>query len=332
MPTLTDIAKLINATLIGNTEQEISGIATLKAADKNQLTYIVSDKYKSALIESKAGCVILTKNLLDACPTNALVVDDAYLAFAKISHLFKPQIFHQPGTHSSAEINNAKIGANCCIGKNVILGKNTIIGANTVIEDNTTIGEHCNIGANITLLQKTQIGHHVIIEAGCVIGSEGFGNARDADKKWQSIAHLGNVIIGNHVSIGANTVIDRGTLDDTQICDGVRLDNLIHIAHNVIIGEDSAIAACVGIAGSANIGKRCMVGGMVGIMGHVKICDDVIINAKSAVDKHIKKPGIYTGIVPLMTHKKWQVVGVWLTKLDKIAKHLNIKLKHLKEY
>jgi len=163
-----------------------------------------------------------------------------------------------------------------------------------------------------------------------VIGSEGFGNARDANKHWHSIAHLGNVMIADDVNIGANTTIDRGTLEDTHIHRGVRLDNLIQIAHNVTVGEDTAIAASTAVAGSAIIGKRCMIGGMVGIIGHISICDDVIINAKSVVDKNIIRPGMYTGIMPLMPHKKWQIISIWLTKLDKITKHLNIKLNHLK--
>ncbi|MEJ6659515.1 MAG: UDP-3-O-(3-hydroxymyristoyl)glucosamine N-acyltransferase, partial [Candidatus Thioglobus sp.] len=252
------------------------------------------------------------------------------LAFAQITHLFKHKVLHMIGVHASAKIHNATIATNCCIGKNVSIGANTTIGANTVIEDNSVIGSNCLIGSNVNILQSSIIGNSVVIEPGVVIGSEGFGNARDSNKHWHSIAHLGNVVIGDRVHIGANTAIDRGTLEDTHIHKGVRLDNLVHIAHNVVIGEDTAIAACTGVAGSTHIGKRCMIGGMVGVVGHLNICDDVIVNAKSTIDKNITTPGIYTGIMPLMPHKKWQIVSVWLIKLDKITQYLNIKLSHLK--
>ena len=178
--------------------------------------------------------------------------------------------------------------------------------------------------------EDSQIGRNCVISPGAVIGSEGFGNARDADKKWSPIAHLGNVLIGNNVSIGANTTIDRGTISDTEIHDGVKIDNLIHIAHNVIIGKDTAIAAKTGIAGTTIIGKRCMIGGAVGIVGHLKITDDVVINATSTVNRDITKPGVYTGFVPLMLHSEWKKVGIWLTKLDKIATFMKIKLKNIR--
>lgn len=330
MHTLGELAKLINAKLVGDSSYEITGIATLATANNTQLSYIVNNKYKPALLNSKAGVVILNNALLSDCSTSALIVDDVYLAFAKITHLFKSSVTHIKGIHESARIDNTVIAQNCCIGENAIIGDNTIIGANTVIEDNCIIGENCIIGSNVSILQGSKIGNYTILAPGVVIGSEGFGNARDQQKKWHSIAHLGNVIIGNHVNIGANTTIDRGTLNDTQIHNGARLDNLIHIAHNVIIGQDTAIAACAGIAGSSIIGKRCMIGGMVGVIDHINICNDVIINAKSTVNKDITTPGIYTGIMPLMPHKKWQIVSVWLTKLDKITQYLNIKLKKLK--
>jgi len=330
MYNLGEIAKLINAELIGDAKFNISSLASIEQAQAQQLSYVVNSKYSKSLLESKAGAVIIHKSLKDSCTTNALIVPDVYLAFAQVSHLFKHHVSHAKGIHHSAKINNASIASGCCIGAHVTIGTNTSLGGNTIVEDNTSIGENCIIGPNVTILQGSKIGNRVVIAPGAVIGSEGFGNARDSNKHWHSIAHLGNVIIGDNVTIGANTTIDRGTLDNTYIHNGVRLDNLIHVAHNVIIDEDTAIAASTGIAGSTYIGKRCMIGGMVGVVGHLNICNDVIINAKSTVDKNITSPGMYTGIMPLMPHKKWQIVGVWLIKLDKIAKYLNIKLNYLK--
>ncbi|ALE53116.1 UDP-N-acetylglucosamine acyltransferase [Candidatus Thioglobus autotrophicus] len=330
MHTLGEIAKLVNAELVGDGELKITSLASIDCAKSDQLSYVVSEKYREQLSSTQASAVIISKSLQKFCNTNALIVDDVYLAFAQITHLFKHKVTHTNGIHASANTNNATVAPNCCIGKQVSIGTDTTIGANTVIEDNTTIGANCTIGSNISILQGTIIGNNVVVESGAVIGSEGFGNARDKYKRWHSIAHLGNVVIGDDVNIGANTAIDRGTLENTYINRGVRLDNLVHIAHNVTIGEDTAIAACTGIAGSTRIGKRCMIGGMVGVVGHLNICDDVVVNAKSTVDKNITISGVYTGIMPLMPHKKWQIVGVWLTKLDKITQYLNIKLTHLK--
>lgn len=331
MYTLGEVAEFIDAKVVGDSTIQIDGVASTAIAKNTQLTYITSQKHKQALINSQAGAVILNKEFLEDCPTNALIVDNVYLAFARITHYFKKQVTHQIGIHPSAKTNNAKIAENCVIGKNVIIGNNVIIGANTVIEDNVIIGDNTYLQANIIILQSCTIGNNVVISPGVVIGSEGFGNAKDKQGHWHAIAHLGNVIIGNNVTIGANTTIDRGTLDDTQIHNGVRLDNLIQVAHNVIIGEDSAIAASTAIAGSTVIGKRCMIGGMTGIIGHLNICNDVIIGAKSIVDRNITSPGMYTGIMPLMPHRQWKKVSLWLTKLDKITTYLNIKLTNLKD-
>jgi len=333
---LKKIAEIVGATLIGESDIEISGISTLADADGNQISYAVSDKYINSLSNTKAGAVILPNKLKEYCPTNALIVDDAYLAFAKITHQFKR--YNSPVNDSSfkamidssASIEDVTIGPSCIIGKNVTIGKNTIIDPNCVIEDEVSIGENSYIGANVTILRESQLGKRCTIFPGAVIGSEGFGNARDEQKNWQSIAHLGRVCIGDDVSIGANTTIDRGTIDDTVIYNGVKIDNLVQIAHNVIIGENTAIAAMTGIAGTTTIGKRCMIGGMVGIVGHLTITDDVIVNATSTVNRSITKPGIYTGFFPLMTHSGWKKAGMWLIKLDKITKILNIKLNKLK--
>jgi len=333
---LEKIAEFIEATVIGDSTTEISGIGTLKDANKNQITYAISEKYINSLSNTKAGAVILPNKLKDYCPTVALIVDDVYLAFAKITHQFKH--YSSPVNISStgaiiditASVEDVIIDPGCVIGRNVSIGKNTIISSNCVIEDEVSIGENSYIGANVTIQRECQIGKRCNILPGAVIGSEGFGNARDERNKWQSIAHLGRVCIGDDVSIGANTTIDRGTIDDTVIHNGVKIDNLVQIAHNVIIGENTAIAAKTGIAGTTTIGKRCMIGGMVGIVGHLTIADDVIVNATSTVNRNIVKPGIYTGFFPLMTHSGWKKAGIWLTKLDKITKFLNIKLKNLK--
>jgi len=331
--TLNAIAKLIDATIIGDASLEIIGINTLTNASLSQISYAVSKKYKELLINSNAGAVIVDESLKDQCPTNVLLVKNVYLAYSILTHKFKylQNINHlQAGLEVLNSFTDVDISPSCVIGKNVSIGGNSSIGANCVIEDNVNIGKNSRIESNVIIQNGSKIGKNCVILPGAIIGSEGFGNARDTNNKWHAIAHLGNVIIGDNVSIGANTTIDRGSIDNTEIHNGVKIDNLVHIAHNVIIGEDTAIAATTGIAGTTIIGKRCMIGGMVGIVGHLTITDDVIVNATSTVNRSIAKPGVYTGFVPLMLHSEWKKVGIWLIKLDKIAKLLKIKLKNIK--
>jgi len=331
--TLEEIAKLIGATIHGEPSKVILGINTLINANSGQISYAVSKKYKELLINSNAGAVIVDESLKDQCPSNVLLVKNVYLAYSILTHKFKylQKINDlQLASEVLDSFNDVDISPSCIVGKNVFIGRNSFIGANCVIEDNVNIGKNSRIESNITIQNGSQIGKNCVISPGVIIGSEGFGNARDVDNKWYAIAHLGNVIIGDDVSIGANTTIDRGSIDNTEIHSGVKIDNLVHIAHNVIIGSDTAIAAKTGIAGTTVIGKRCMIGGMVGIVGHLTITDDVIVNATSTVNRNITKPGIYTGFVPLMLHSEWKKVGIWLTKLDKITTLLKIKLKDIK--
>jgi UDP-3-O-[3-hydroxymyristoyl] glucosamine N-acyltransferase len=329
--TLKEIADLVGGSIEGDSSKPIYGIGALDSADSNQISYAVSSKYKDSLKNSNAGAFIINKKLKHFCINNIIIVDNAYLAYSILTHKFKVnQNIQHLNYNQQLLYLDSNIAANCLIGKNVKIGKNSTIGANCVIEDNVIIGSNSIIESNVTVQIGCKIGNNCIISPGAVIGSEGFGNARDPDKKWCAIAHLGNVLIGNNVSIGANTTIDRGTISDTEIHDGVKIDNLIHIAHNVIIGEDTAIAAKTGIAGTTIIGKRCMIGGAVGIVGHLRITDDVVINATSTVNRDITKPGIYTGFVPLMLHSEWKKVGIWLTKLDKIANFMKIKLKNIR--
>ncbi|SGZ85088.1 UDP-3-O-[3-hydroxymyristoyl] glucosamine N-acyltransferase [Bathymodiolus thermophilus thioautotrophic gill symbiont] len=326
---LKDIATFIDAELIGDASIKINSLATSFNAQKDQLTYVASNKYKSDLPTLTAGAVIITKDLLKDCPTNALVVNDVYLAFAQITHYFKQPPTCFDGVHTSAQINSKNIAKNCTIGAHVRIGKDCTIGANTVIEQGVTIGNNVIIQPNVTVLQNCTIGNNVSLSAGVVIGSEGFGNALDSQGHWHTIAHLGNVVIGNDVAIGANTVIDRGTLEDTQIHNGVRLDNLVHIAHNVSLGENTAIAAGVTIGGSVTLGMRCQIGGGAVIASHIHLADDVVITGASTVDKHLDK-GRYTGFTSISPHSDWKRTQIWLLKLDKITQYLNIQLKHLK--
>ena len=329
--TLREIAELVGGSIEGDSSLLIQGIGALDSANSNQISYAVNEKYKDSLIKSNAGAFIINKSMKKFCHKDIVLVENVYLAYSILSHKFKfTQNIENFQYGCQLSYPNSKIAATSLIGKNVKIGKGSIIGVNCVIEDNVIIGSNSKIEQNVSIQRGCQIGSNCVISPGAVIGSEGFGNARDADKKWSPIAHLGNVLIGDNVSVGANTTIDRGTISHTEIHDGVKIDNLIHIAHNVIIGEDTAIAAKTGIAGTTIIGKRCMIGGAVGIVGHLKITDDVVINATSTVNRDITKPGVYTGFVPLMLHSEWKKVGIWLKKLDKIATFMKIKLKDIR--
>jgi UDP-3-O-[3-hydroxymyristoyl] glucosamine N-acyltransferase len=329
--TLKEIAEIVGGSIHGDSSISIQGIGTLDSANSNQIAYAVNEKYIDSIKNSSAGAFITSKNLKKYCCSDVILVDNVYLAYSILTHKFKVNQQTDNFKYGS-QLNypGSNISQSSLIGKNVTIGENSTISANCVIEDNVSIGPNSIIEANVTIQKGCQIGSNCVISPGTVIGSEGFGNARNSKKKWKPIAHLGNVLIGNNVSIGANTTIDRGTILDTEIHDGVKIDNLIHIAHNVIIGEDTAIAAKTGIAGTTVIGKRCMIGGAVGIVGHLKITDDVVINATSTVNRDITRPGIYTGFVPLMLHSEWKKVSIWLTKLDKIATFMKIKLKNIR--
>jgi len=239
---------------------------------------------------------------------NIMISDNPQLTFAKLSANFahKSKLCSHPANFISPS-------SGITMGQNVVIEENVLLGNNVFIDHNVIIHKNCIIGNN------------VIIGSGSIIGAEGFGNVKDDLGKWVHIHHNGKVIIGNDVSIGSNCCIDRGTLDDTIINDGVIIDNLVHIAHNVNVGEYTAIAAKTGIAGSCIIGKRNMIGGMVGIVDHIKTANDVIISATSTVNKDIIEPGTYTGIMPISNHTNWKRIALWITKLDKIAKFLNLK-------
>ena len=242
--TLKEIAELVGGSIEGDSSLLIQGIGALDSANSNQISYAVNEKYKDSLKNSNAGAFIINKSLKKFCQRNIVLVENVYLAYSILSHKFKlTQNIENFQYGHQLSYPNSQIAASSLIGKNVNIGKGSIIGVNCVIEDNVIIGSNSKIEQNVSIQRGCQIGSNCVISPGAVIGSEGFGNARDADKKWSPIAHLGNVLIGDNVSVGANTTIDRGTISHTEIHDGVKIDNLIHIAHNVIIGEDTAIAA-----------------------------------------------------------------------------------------
>ena len=311
MPTAGELSKLVNGDFYGNLDTKITSINSIRSATKNDISYACS-RNDIPLIKASLSAVIITNSYLsNYCKNNYIVVKNPKVAAAKISQFFSQK--------------KALISANSIIAKTSIIGTNTNIASGCVISSNVAIGDNCYLFPNVVIMENVTIGDNCVISSGAIIGSQGFANALDENKKWHRVHHFGGVKIGNDVTIGANTTIDNGTFNDTIIKDGVRIDNLVHIAHNVIIGENTAIAAKTGIAGSTKIGKNCQIGGMVGIIGHLIITDNVIINATSTVNKNIDRPGTYTGFLPIMKHIKWKKIAYLLLKLDKIIKFLKIK-------
>ena len=301
----------------GDTQLAVARLAPLQSAQAGDLSFLATPRHREAASSTHASAVIVSAALASSvAPTSVrLVVDDPLAHFARVARWFEREL--------QGEVRPASIDRSARISPRAMLGAGVSVGPNCVIEDNVVLGEACSIGANTTLARGVRvgaasvlhanvvvyhdcsIGERCIVHAGTVIGSDGFGFAREKDR-WSKIPQLGAVVIGDDVEIGANCAIDRGALEDTVIGNGCKLDNLIQIAHNVRIGENSALAACVGVAGSAVIGKRCMIGGAAGVLGHLEICDDVVVSAMSLVTRSIAEPGFYSGVFPLMPNARWE--------------------------
>jgi len=327
--TLQELAKFLAAEFWGDPNCFITGIGSLDKATPDQISFLKDSHYSKYLATTKAAAVIARPEYAKQDSGNWIVVNDPYLAYAKISVFFDDAPTVSPGIHPTALVGEdceigagVSIGPYCVIGQRVKISENVQIAAGSVVSDDVVIGEKTKLCANVVLYHKVKIGKRGLLHSGAVIGSDGFGNANEKGV-WHKIYQLGTVIIGNDVEIGANTTIDRGAIGDTIIEDGVKLDNQIQVGHNVHIGAHTAIAGCTGIAGSTKIGRYCMIGGGVGITGHVEITDGVIISGKSAIGKSITKPGMYASSIPAMPYRTWGRVLVRLAQLEDIVHRLN---------
>ena len=322
------IAKHISAELMGNCEQTVEGLNTIQDATSRDLTFLANASYKRFLSTTNAAAIIVDKMDLSDYSGNFLIVDNSYLAYALVSELFASGSKPKLGIHKTAVISagvkvskTASIGANVVLGKNVIIGEKSIIGPNSSIGDGSIIGDNCKIFSNVSIYHGVTIGNSVTIHSCSVIGGDGFGFAHDS-RHWVKIHQLGGVIIGNRVEIGSCTTIDRGALSDTVIEEGVILDNHIQIAHNVHIGENTAIAGCSGISGSTEIGKNCIFAGQTGIVGHLKICDGVTTTGGTIITKSISESGSYSSGTPLSFTEKWKKNAVRFTQLNDLVQRL----------
>jgi len=336
---LSELAKITSSTLQGDDDLLLTGISSLEQATTGQISFAVGIKYLSQLQHCQASAVILTQELALAYKgKNVLINPSPYLAYAQAIAAFYPDKAIVANIHPSSVIEkSASISTSASIAAHVVIGKHVNIADFVTIEAGTIIGDHCSIDknstlhANITLYPNSHIGKNTRLHAGVVIGSDGFGYA-PTDTEWYKIKQVGNVVIGNQVEIGANTTIDCGALGSTYIADGVKLDNLIQIAHNVTIDEHTAIAACTAIAGSVTIGKRCQIGGACAIAGHLNITNDVTITAMSMVINSIKVAGVYSSGMPINENRMWRKNIIRFKQLDTMAKkirQLETQIKNL---
>ena len=325
---LADLADLIGGICRGDGTLEIEALATLEGAGASEITFIANAKLRPLLEHCRAGAVILREKDLPAWSGPAIVCDDPHVAYGRAARALDTTPVPEPGVHPTAVVSNSvslpdsvSIGAGCVIEADVDIGDGVIIGAGCVVETSAIIGPQTRLCANVTVAYRVKIGARCYVQSGAVLGSDGFGNAKE-NGRWVRIPQLGGLEIGDDVQVGAGTAIDRGALGDTSIGRGVVIDNLVHIAHNVKIGEDTAIAACVAIAGSTIIGKRCTLAGVVGVADHVTIADDVHLTGMSMVTGSITEPGVYSSGTGLMASKEWRRSAVRFRQLDDLAKRL----------
>lgn len=339
--TLSDIAQHIGAELVLSPKLKIhvvEKISPLHLATETELSFLANKKYINSLADTKACCVIVSKEHQAEVPCHALVMDNPYLGFAKAAQLFEKQIEYPQGVHDSAVVGenciipgSASVGPNAVLANNVQLGENVIIAANVSIADGVILGDNTHIYPNVSIYHDVVIGQDCIVHSGTVIGGDGFGMAQEQGR-WLKVPQLGAVSIGDRVEIGCNTTIDRGALTNTEIHNDVKIDNQVHLAHNVIIGENTAIVTHVGVSGSTKIGKNCILAGKVGTVGHIEIADNVIATGRTNLTKSIKEPGVYSSTLPARPQKEWARTVAHLMNLDKLVSRVSkIEKRLLKE-
>ncbi|MGB5627229.1 MAG: UDP-3-O-(3-hydroxymyristoyl)glucosamine N-acyltransferase [Woeseiaceae bacterium] len=308
---LGELATQFGCELIGDPDVVINGVASLSSAQPDSLSFLSNAAFKGQLSATKAAAVILRAADAAASPVAAIIHDDPYACYARMCTVVCPPPIFEPGVHASAVIApSAKVAASAHIAAHVIvgdrseIGRNVYLGPGTVIGPDCKVGDDCHLIANVTLARSVKIGARGRFHPGVVIGADGFGNAM-TPQGWVKVPQLGGVRIGDDVEIGANTTVACGALDDTVVEDGVRIDNLCMIAHNVHIGAHTALAGMVGIAGSTRIGKRCLFAGRAGAVGHLTVCDDVIVAAETFLSKDVLTSGTYAASFPAADSKSW---------------------------
>ena len=333
--TLGELAVRFGCELRGDPAATVDSVAALSQAGPRSITFLANPKYVEQLSGTRAGAVILDAKSAAKSPVPVLVVANPHATYARVATLLHPDPPLRPGVHPAATVAagaaidpTAEIGAQAYIGEGARIGARCFIGPGSVIERGAEIGDDTRFIARVFVGRDVVFGKRCIVQPGAVIGGDGFGFAPE-NRTWVKVPQVGGVRVADDVEIGANTTIDRGALDDTVIEEGAKLDNLIMIAHNVRIGAHSALAACVAIAGSSVVGKRCVLAGKVGLSGHVTLCDDVVVLGTSFISHSISKPGVYSSALPSEEAGVWRRIVGRIKRLDAMARRLRAVEKHV---
>ena len=333
--TLGELAVRFGCELHGDPSIAVDSVGALSQAGPRAVSFLANPKYVAQLAQTRAGAVILDAKSAAASPVPALVADNPHATYARVATLLHPDPPLHPGAHVTASVAagsavdpSTEIAAQVSIGPGVRIGARCFIGPGCVVGADAHIGDDTRLTARVFIGERVRIGQRCIVQPGAVIGGDGFGYAPDKGT-WVKVPQLGSVVVGDDVEIGANTTIDRGALGDTVIETGAKLDNLIMIAHNVRIGEHSALAAAVAIAGSSVLGKRCILGGRAGLTGHITLCDDVVVLGTSFISHSISRPGVYSSALPSEEAGVWRRIVGRIKRLDLMAKRLRAVEKHV---
>lgn len=331
-----ELAKLVGGQVRGNADLLISGVAPLDRADSGDISFLANPKYRGQLETTRAGAVIVHPSLEGAVDRTQLLCANPYLAFTRILAFFHPVPDVPPGIHSAASIDptaliaaTATIGAGCVVGAGARIGSGSILHANVTVYPHAEIGANCLIHAGAVIRERCVIGDRVILQPNAVVGSDGFGFAPDG-QRYEKIPQVGRVVVEDDVEIGACSCIDRGTLGDTRIRRGTKIDNQVQIGHNVQVGEDCILVAQVGISGSTEIGRHCTFGGQVGTAGHIKVGDFVTIAARGGVTNNVESNQVMAGL-PLMPHREWLKMTMTMTHLPEMRRELQQLKQRLSE-
>jgi UDP-3-O-[3-hydroxymyristoyl] glucosamine N-acyltransferase len=323
--TLRELADEFSCRLYGDPGRTVARVGTLSGAGPDAVSFLANPLYRAQLASTRAGAVVLAEKDREGCPTACLVHERPYAAYARIAARLHPPAASTAGVHPSAVIAasarvapSAGVGPNAVIGERCEIGDAAVVGPGCVLGVDVSVGAATRLVARVAVLDGVRIGARCIVHAGAVIGADGFGFAPEGGE-WVKIPQVGSVVIGDDVEIGANTTIDRGTIEDTVIEDGVKLDNLVQIAHNVVIGAHTVMAGTSAIAGSTKIGKRCMIAGGAAVINSIKVCDDVTLTVRAVVTKNIDKPGVYSGLFPAEEAAEWRRNVARFRRLDDLA-------------
>ena len=326
--TLGQLAVRFGCELRGDPVVVVERVATLQDAVPGSITFLANPRYRRHLATTRASAVVLDATSAPDCPTHALIATNPYAVYARIAQLLNPLPAVAGGRHTTAVVatdavvdSAAWIGPHCYVGPRASVGAGASLGPGSVLLDGAVLGPGSRLVAKVTLCADVRVGARCVLHPGVVIGADGFGHAPDKDG-YVKVPQLGAVVVGDDVEIGANTTIDRGTIGDTMIGNGVRIDNQVQVGHNCQIGEHTVIAGCAGISGSVTIGRRCMIGGMVGFVGHLEICDDVHLTGKTMVTHSITKPGLYSGQLPFDEARRFRRNSARFQRLDELAQRL----------